>query len=393
MKLQATASLAMNSHRDEILNKLVSFDTISRRSNMALIDYIKGYLAEYNIESKLIKNTDNKKANLIARLGPDKNGGIMLSGHTDVVPVEGQNWSYPPFELTRCHDRFYGRGTTDMKGFLACVLSAIPDFLNRPLSIPVYLAFSYDEEVGCLGVRSLLDFLDTLSQKPDMCIVGEPTEMHPVYGHKGKVALRCNVRGHACHSAYTPMGVNAIEYASKVIQKLSTLGLELSTIEDQRFDPPFSTLQVGTIIGGSALNIVPQDCSFDFEIRHLPTLSVERLLENVKAYVLEELVSEMRQVSEDSSITFEPLTQYPGLLTDTKTSFSSSLSHWCASAAFSTVSFGTEGGLFDQAGIATLVCGPGCMDQGHKADEFITIEQLDKCTSMLRRLSQSIHTK
>lgn len=377
---------AMSKLREIILSKLIAFDTTSRESNLQLIHYIKEYLADYAIDSQIIYNDAKTKANLLARLGPKGNGGIMLSGHTDVVPVDGQNWTFPPFELTQSDGCYYGRGTADMKGFIACVLAGVPDFLNKKLQIPIYLAFSYDEEIGCLGVRGIVDHLVSLTEKPAICIVGEPTQMRPVYGHKGKVAVRCSVHGHACHSAYTPMGVNAIEYAAKVIEKISVLKNELSKIKDDRFDPPFSTMQVGVIEGGAALNIVPQDCHFDFEIRHLPTVSVDNVLNDIDKFAQDELVREMQTVSPASSINFTSLTQYPGLLSDTQSKFALWLSDWANNDAFSTVSFGTEAGLFNQAGVATLVCGPGSMDQGHKADEFIKIEQLDQCTLMLKKL-------
>lgn len=377
---------AMSEQRETILAKLLAFDTTSRESNIALIGFIQSYLAELGIDCQLFFNEEKSKANLLARCGPDGTGGVMLSGHTDVVPVDGQHWTYPPFQLTQDNERCYGRGAADMKGFIACVLAAIPDFVKQPLRMPLHLAFSYDEEVGCLGVRSLVDYLSASPEKPAMCIVGEPTEMHPVYGHKGKVAMRCQVHGHACHSAYAPQGVNAIEYAAKIIQKLTALGKELSVTEDRRFDPPFSTLQVGVIKGGAALNIVPQDCQFDFEIRHLPDMSVNQLISDVNDYAQIELAREMKRVSAGSGISFSTLSQYPGLLTDPQSEFAGWLGQWTNSDAFSTVAFGTEGGLFDRAGIATLICGPGSMEQGHKPDEYVSVEQLNKCSSMLSNL-------
>jgi len=370
----------------ELLENLLAFDTTSRESNLSLIDFIRRYLTELGIESQLFHDDSGKKANLYAHFGPAGNGGVMLSGHTDVVPVDGQQWAFPPFELTEHDGRYYGRGSADMKGFIACVLAAVPDFLAQPLRMPLHLAFSYDEEVGCLGVRSVVDFLKASPEKPALCIIGEPTEMRPVYGHKGKLAMRCQVQGHACHSAYAPRGVNAIEYAARLINKLSALGDALAEKQDARFDPPYSTLQVGTIHGGAALNIVPQDCQFDFEIRHLPEEQVDSVITELQRYADDYLLPHMKQRAESSAITFTPLSRYPGLLTDPQSEFAGWLAEWCGSNEFSTVAFGTEGGLFDEAGVATLVCGPGSMDQGHKADEFVSCDQLQHCLLMLENL-------
>lgn len=374
-----------NSVRD-ILENLLAFDTTSRESNLALIDYIQAHLAERGIVAQRFLSEDGRKANLYARLGPEGDGGVMLSGHTDVVPVDGQPWSVPPFALTEKDKRYYGRGSADMKGFLACVLAAIPLFQAQRLRLPLHLAFSYDEEVGCLGVRSLVSHLKAARDKPAMCIIGEPTDMQPVYGHKGKVAMRCRVRGHACHSAYAPQGVNAISYAARLINRLESLGDALAKMRDVRFDPPYSTLQVGTIRGGAALNIVPQRCEFDFEIRHLPGQPVEDTVSTLRDYAAKELLPAMRDIAQESEISFIPLSQYPGLLTDAQSDFARWLAQWCGSDAFSTVAFGTEGGLFDEAGIATLICGPGSMAQGHKPDEYVAIDQLARCTAMLENL-------
>ncbi|NWK88466.1 acetylornithine deacetylase [Raoultella terrigena] len=376
----------MNSDLKRILATLLAFDTTSRESNLQLINYIDEYLRGFGIATRLFFDEEGKKANLYARFGPQGPGGVMLSGHTDVVPVDGQRWTVPPFELTLRDDLCYGRGSTDMKGFIACVLAAVPDFLSQPLRMPLHLAFSYDEEVGCLGVRSLVDHLKASKDKPALCIIGEPTEMRPVYGHKGKLAMRCTVQGKACHSAYAPHGVNAIEYAAKLITRLGTLGETLAQIRDSRFDPPYSTLQVGVIHGGTALNIVPESCQFDFEIRHLPEVSLEPTLAELHGYAAGELLTSMRAVAPQADITFSPLSRYPGLLSDPQSEFAGWLAQWAQSEAFSTVAFGTEGGLFDEAGVATLICGPGSMDQGHKADEFIALAQLEKCLTMLGNL-------
>ncbi|WP_130835944.1 acetylornithine deacetylase [[Erwinia] mediterraneensis] len=373
----------------KLLEQLVAFDTTSRESNLALIDFVWRYLTDLGVHCELIHNAGRSKANLYARLGPTGNGGVMLSGHSDVVPVDGQAWSVPPFALTERDGKLYGRGTADMKGFIACMLAAVPGFLASPLKQPLHLAISYDEEVGCLGVRTLLDRLAQRPEKPAICLIGEPTELQPVLGHKGKLGMRCEVKGAACHSAYAPHGVNAIEYAAKLIHRLTVTGERLASPEhqDHRFQPPFTTVQTGTIQGGSALNIVPAECTFDFEIRTLPQDDAQHVVDDLSRYAERELLPQMRAVSLDSAIRFYPISGYPGLHTATDSPAAQLIAYLTGSSAFSTVAFGTEGGLFDQAGIPGVICGPGSMAQGHKPDEFITIAQLEACDAMLRRLA------
>ncbi|MEL7979878.1 acetylornithine deacetylase [Vreelandella titanicae] len=372
-----------------LLEKLVAFETVSRASNLNLIEFIRGYLDELGVTSQLVYNDSGSKANLWATIGPADRGGIVLSGHTDVVPVEGQAWTFPPFKLTEHDGKLYGRGSADMKGFLACMLAAVPTFLATPLRTPIHLAFSYDEEVGCLGVRSLLEYIKEQAHPPVACIVGEPTGLKPILGHKGKLAMRCHVHGAACHSAYAPDGVNAIEYASHLIVKLTEMGAELRDKQlDYRFDPPFTTVQTGTISGGNALNIVPTDCCFDWEIRTLPSADGEQICSELKQYACQELEPQMRAVKADTGIHFEPLQAYPGLLLDQSAPLAKFIALLANSSDFSTVAFGTEGGLFHQVGIPAVICGPGSMAQGHKPDEFIAIEQLHRCDAMMRRLAR-----
>lgn len=373
----------------EMLEKLVAFDTTSRESNLALIDFIGGYLTGLGVNYELIHNAERSKANLYARLGPSGKGGIMLSGHSDVVPVDGQNWSVPPFTLTEREGKLYGRGTADMKGFIACILAALPHFLAQPLAQPLHLAISYDEEVGCLGVRTLLDVLSRRAEKPAICLIGEPTELQPVLGHKGKLGMRCEVQGAACHSAYAPQGVNAIEYAAKLIHRLTLTGQRLAAPEhhDARFDPPFTTVQTGLIQGGRALNIVPAECTFDFEVRTLPQDDALEITRDLESYAQRELLPDMHAVSRDAAIRFYPISSYPGLYTCAQSTAARLIAHLTGSEKFSTVAFGTEGGLFHQTGIPSVICGPGSMAQGHKADEFITVEQLNACDALLRRLA------
>ncbi|QXI09679.1 acetylornithine deacetylase [Pseudomonas zeae] len=372
----------------ELLKTLVGFDTTSRESNLQLIEFVRDYLEGFDVPCALIYNDERSKANLFATIGPVDQPGIVLSGHTDVVPVDGQPWTLPPFELTERDGKVFGRGTADMKGYIACVLALVPSLVKTPLRMPVHIALSYDEEVGCLGVRSLLKVLQQRPIKPLLCIIGEPTELKPVLGHKGKLAMRCDVQGHPCHSAYAPLGVNAIEYAAELIGELGRLGQQLRAPEhhDARFDPPYSTVQTGVISGGKALNIVPADCRFDFEIRALPSQDPALVAEALQAYAEREVLPRMRAVSAQSDIRFSALSAYPGLATDAQSQAAELISAFCGSTDFGTVAFGTEGGLFDAVGIPTVVCGPGSMDQGHKPDEFVSLDQLQACNEMLQRM-------
>lgn len=376
----------------DLLERLVAFPTVSRDSNLALIGFIRDYLAGHGVASELFLNAEGTKANLFATLGPSDRGGVVLSGHTDVVPVDGQAWTRDPFRLSESEGRLYGRGTADMKGFIASVLAAVPAFLAQPLRLPVHLAFSYDEEVGCLGVRSLLDALAQRPNRPRLCLIGEPTELRPVLGHKGKLAMRCQVHGAACHSAYAPQGVNAIEYAARLIGHLCEIGEELARPEhhDPRFDPPYSTVQTGLIEGGRALNIVPAECRFDFEVRALPGFDAQQVATRLDRYAQAELVPRMQAVQPGTGIRFEPLGSYPGLATDAASEAAELVALISGSRDFGTVAFGTEGGLFHEAGIPTVVCGPGSMDQGHKPDEFVTLAQLEACDAMLLRLAEHL---
>ncbi|TDF84001.1 acetylornithine deacetylase [Pseudomonas sp. H9] len=377
-----------------LLAKLIGFATVSRDSNLQLIQFVQDYLHELGVSCTLIYNAERSKANLLASIGPAVEGGVVLSGHTDVVPVDGQAWSVEPFALSEQDGKLYGRGTADMKGYLASVLAAVPVFLASPLRRPVHLAFSYDEEVGCLGVRSLLQALPQHVAKPALCLIGEPTELKPVLGHKGKLAMRCHVKGAPCHSAYAPYGVNAIEQAARLMTRLSEIGQRLAAPEhhDQRFDPAFSTVQVGLIEGGTALNIVPQDCRFDFEVRALPAFEPQAVVDELQTYAEQTLLPAMQAVKADTAIRFEPISAYPGLATAPESAAAQWVAQLCGSDAFSTVAFGTEGGLFAQAGIPAVICGPGSMEQGHKPDEFVSVEQMAACDRLMDRLAAALST-
>ncbi|BBH33160.1 acetylornithine deacetylase [Pseudomonas sp. St290] len=372
-----------------LLERLVGFATVSRESNLALIEFVRDYLQGLGVDSELIYNAERTKANLLASIGPAAPGGVVLSGHTDVVPVDGQAWTVEPFYLSEMDGKWFGRGTADMKGYLASVLAAVPMFLASALRRPVHLAFSYDEEVGCLGVHSLLDVLVRRVPPPALCLIGEPTQLQPVLGHKGKLAMRCHIKGAACHSAYAPYGVNAIEQAARLIGRLGEIGAALADplLHDARFDPAYSTVQVGVIQGGTALNIVPADCRFDFEVRALPGFDPQVVAEQLQGYAEQTLLPAMQAVASDTAIRFEALSAYPGLATAPDSAAAQLVARLCGSEAFGTVAFGTEGGLFHQAGVPTVVCGPGSMDQGHKPDEYVSIEQMAACDRLMDRLA------
>ena len=372
----------------EFVEELVRFDTVSRNSNLRLIEFVRDYLADLGIDSYLVPDDSGKKANLFATIGPEGVPGVVISGHTDVVPVDGQDWATDPFEAVEKDGRIYGRGTADMKSFIAVALALAPEMRERGLAVPVHFAFSYDEEIGCVGVRRLLAALGGLKVRPKACIVGEPTEMKVVTAHKGKAAMRCVIRGHACHSAMAPYGVNAVEAAADIIGRLKAMGERLRREGpfDNDFDPPFSTVHTGTIAGGTALNIVPADCRFDFEVRTLPQLSPQRVVEEIQDYASRELAPGMQRVAAESGIGWEHLSGFPGLQTSADAEVAELAKQLTGDNSVSKVSFGTEAGLYQESGIPAVVCGPGSISQAHKPDEFIALDQLAKCEEFFRRL-------
>jgi len=370
-----------------MIRQLVSFNTTSRESNLALIDWVSAYLREHGIESRLTFDDTGKKANLFATIGPPIDGGIVLSGHTDVVPVDGQSWSADPWQVAQSTGRLVGRGVCDMKSFIAVALALVPEMTRRDLARPLHLALSYDEEVGCIGVRRLIADLAHVGFVPGGCIVGEPTGMELVVAHKGKRAYRCRVRGFEAHSALTPRGVNAVEIACEIVAYLR--GMARRFREQGRFDPdydiPFTTVHVGTIKGGTALNIVPRDCEFVFEFRFLPFDDPDLLLSELKAFAAR-FLPEMRAVSADTGIVFEQLSALPGFDTGADSAIAA-LGRCCnQGTAFNKVSFGAEASLFHDAGIPAILCGPGNIAQAHQPDEWVSVEQVARCEAFLRRL-------
>ncbi len=370
----------------DILKSLVGFDTTSFKSNLDLIAYIKNYLNIHKIKSTLVYDSSGKKANLYATIGSSNEGGIMLSGHTDTVPITDQAWTYDPFHLTQKDNKLYGRGTADMKGFLALILSRVPKMISAKLSKPIHLAFSYDEEVGCVGVHRLLDFINSNSIKPVFCIVGEPTSMEVVTGHKGKCGYQVVVRGLACHSGQAPFGVNAVDYAAKLISYIAEIAKEKSIKGpfDYDYEVPYTTLHTGVISGGTILNIVPDSCQFEFEIRHLIEDNPKELINKIKLYAKENLLPNMHKVSSKTDIHFKEKVTYPGLLIDANSEPVRYAKKLVNNEKHKKVIFGSEGGLFqEKLNLPTVVCGPGSINQAHKANEYISIDQLEKGAKFL----------
>ncbi|HEY3917844.1 MAG TPA: acetylornithine deacetylase [Stellaceae bacterium] len=375
----------------EMIGRLVAFDTTSRESNLALIDFVRDYLDRWRVKSELVYDEGRRKANLFATIGPSDQGGVMLSGHSDVVPVDGQDWASEPFKLEPRGDKLYGRGSADMKSFIAVMLAKVPDFLARQLVVPVHLALTYDEEVGCLGVRPLIAALAPRAAKPRLCIIGEPTLMRPVVAHKGSRRLRCHIHGHEAHSSLTHKGVNAIETAAEVIAHIKGIARSKRADGpfDPAFDPPYTTLQTGVVNGGTAVNIVPRECRFDFEMRHLPADEPDTIVDEVKRFAAT-LLPEMQAVSAGAGIAFEETNRVAALAAkdgDEVVQLALALS---GANGTGKVSFATEGGFFQEAGIPTVICGPGSIEQAHKADEFIALDQVRQCEDFIDRLIERV---
>ena len=372
----------------QMIRRLIGFPTVSRDSNLSLIEYVRDYLASLGAESRLTYNDERSKANLFSTLGPRGVPGVMLSGHTDVVPVDGQAWDSDPFELIEKEGRLYGRGTSDMKSFVAIALALAPEFVERGLRTPLHFAFSYDEEIGCIGVGRLIADLAGTGIKPRSCIVGEPTLMRPVIAHKGKKGFRCLVRGYSCHSAYAPSGVNAVEAAAEAIAFLKAMARRHRDHGpyDRGFDVAHTTVHTGVIRGGTALNIVPQECTFDFEFRHLPGDDPDALLAEFTAFIEKQLTPEMRAIHADTGFSIVPLSVLPALNNGPEVEVVALAQELSGNNDIGKVSFGTEGSQFERAGIPTVVCGPGSIEQAHKPNEYVAIDQVAKCEQFMRRL-------
>ena len=377
------------------LQTLVGFDTTSRNSNLNLIEHVRDALRAQGVPVQLIQSPDGAKSNLFATLPAtdgSTQGGIALSGHTDVVPVDGQDWHTDPFALTEVDGKLYGRGTCDMKGFIAAGLALVPEFLAMQRSKPLHFALSYDEEVGCLGAPVMLEQLKLQGQRLDGCIVGEPTSMQPVVAHKGINVWRCTVHGKAAHSSLTPRGSNAIEYAARLICRIRDLAdaFKANGPYDQCFDVPYTTMTTNQIRGGIAVNTIPELCEFAYEFRNLPGIAPDGIQQQVEAYVQQELLPRMRQEFAEARIEFAALAGAPSFDTAETEAISQLVQALTGDREKRKVAYATEAGLFQQAGIPTVVCGPGAIAEAHKANEYVELAQLERCEAFLRKLARSL---
>lgn len=368
----------------ETVKRLIAFDTTSRNSNLELIAYAQNILEAAGGRCRLTFDEDGAKANLFATLGPESGGGFVLSGHTDVVPVDGQEWSSDPFAPEIRDGKLYGRGAADMKGFVGAVLAMAPEIRKDELKQPLHFALSYDEEVGCVGVRGLLDDLKAQSICPKLAIIGEPTEMKVVGAHKAGAVAITTARGREGHSSAPSRGANAVMMAGEFIAVLSEIGEELKEILDEHFDPPYTTLQANMIKGGTAVNVLAREAQIFWEYRALPDSDFQTLIDRVTKRATEEIIPRYRGGAPDAAFETKLKAGYPGLVRDRD----SPAVHLACSVAgcndVHAVSYGTEAGLFQAAGIPAVVCGPGSIGQAHRADEFVALEQLESCERFLR---------
>ena len=373
-----------------ILRDLVAFDTTSAKSNLDLIAYVQRYLASHGLASRLIPDQTGTKANLWATIGPEVDGGLVLSGHTDCVPVVGEIWQSDPFTLTERDGKLYARGSADMKGFVAAALAAVPDLIRLQLDRPVHLALSHDEEIGCIGVRTLLQDLSDRGQKPALCIVGEPTLMQVVTGHKGGRAYRCHFTGHAVHSSLAPHGQNAIESAAELVVYLKSFAAELAAgPSDPDFDLVHSTLSVGIIQGGAAINIVPADAVVTLEFRNLMEVDQQAIFDKIENEVLHRILPQARQQFPGASARFEQIYEYPAHAIDAEAPFVTAMKYIVGRNDHSKVAYGAEAGLFLRAlGLPTILCGPGSISVAHRPDEYVERSQLAAADAMLRHAAR-----
>ncbi len=388
---------------NDMLSKLISFDTTSWKSNLELITFVTEYLQSYGVSSKVFFNAEKTKANLLATIGPEDVPGIILSGHTDVVPVGAQNWSSDPFDMQARDGRLYGRGSCDMKGFIACVLAAVPKFMGAGLKEPLHIALSYDEETGCTGVMSLAEHVGAMKVKPRACIVGEPTNMKVVNSHKGIFHLLTRIYGLAAHSS-TDLGLNTVTHAAKMIIFLSDLAEEMKsrTPMVDGFEPPYTTIHVGRIQGGTAANITPEYCEFEWDFRPIPDqnadlnagldIAQDEVLARFNAYVQDHILPDMtRQDKKSARVETDLLSRVPSLLPQSGSTAENLVLALANQNDVHVVSYGTEAGIFQATGgVPTVVCGPGSILQAHKPDEYIEQSELDSCDEFLGRLRDVI---
>ena len=387
MNVPSAASRAM-------IERLIAFNTVSRDSNLGLIEWVRDYLQGFGAKTRLTHDASGKKANLFATLGDSKKPGLVLSGHTDVVPVDGQNWDTDPFAATERDGRIYARGSADMKGFIGIILAQAPKFLaalnDNRLEAPLHYALSYDEEVGCLGVRGLIADLEEQGIRPAGCVVGEPTSMQPIIAHKGTHRFRCAVHGREAHSSYVTHGVNAIEYAARLVVFIRQLADRLAQLEqrDYGFTVPYSTLSTGLIQGGIAANVVPKDCVFQFDMRTLPQAKPDALYQEIHRYA-ELLAAEMRGIDPNSGIDLQWVSQTVGLAAAESDAIVQWAMQLSRNPTVGKVSYGTEAGLFQKMGVPTVICGPGDIAEAHRPNEFVALDQLAQCESFMDRILET----
>ncbi len=377
------------------LDRLTAIDTTSRNSNLGLIETVRDDLRAQGLDPWLSSNAEGTKANLFCTLPAQDGGtqgGIALSGHTDTVPVDGQNWTSDPFTLTERAGKLYARGSCDMKGFIACALGLVPEFMAMPRAKPLHLALSYDEEVACIGAPVMLADLQQRGVKVDGCIVGEPTSMQPVVAHKGLNAYRCRVHGKAAHSSLTPQGCNAIEHAAQLICAIREMAeaWRANGPFDEFYDVPYSTITTNLIGGGIAMNTIPQLCEFTYEFRNLPVLSPAQIQGRIDSYIQDQMLPRMQREFPGARVEIENLAAAPGLDASEQAAITQLVRALTQDASVRKVAYGTEAGLFQGAGIPTVVCGPGSIEQAHKVDEFVEIDQLQLCEKFLRQVAASL---
>lgn len=376
----------MLNHTLSILRSLISYDTTSRNSNLELIHFVQDYLQSYDIAAHLIHDETGKKANLLATIGHSLSGGIVFSGHTDVVPVDGQAWHTPPFAMTEKEGKLYGRGTADMKGFLAVVLGLVPQWVKHPPARPIHIAFSYDEEVGCIGAHSLVDTIISHGIRPSLAVIGEPTEMKVIHSHKGIYSFLTTVKGHEAHSSAVHKGVSAIMIAAQLIETLAAIQETLRQDTNPMFDPPYSSVQVGVIHGGTAQNIIPGECHFQWEIRVIPGSDIDVITAPFHAKVAK-LLPAMKAIAPQADIVTVSTSHTPALMPNHNPTLEHEVLRAAGSNHMEVVSFGTEAGIFQQGGIPAIICGPGSIMQAHKPDEFIAVEQIEKAMTFVQSLT------
>lgn len=376
----------------DLLDELVAFPTISADSNLDLINFAAEKLETSGTKVRVSPDETDTKANLFATLGPETDGGIVLSGHSDVVPVEGQDWTSDPFQLRHSDGKLFGRGTCDMKGFIAASLAMVQRYATLPLTRPVHFAFTHDEETGCLGARSLVEELRGIGMKPSACIIGEPTLMRIIEGHKGCSEYTVEFSGLAGHGSIPDAGVSAVEYAVRYVNHLMSLRPELISRcpENSPFEPPYTTLQVGRITGGIAHNVIADKCSVDWEMRPVRVSDADFVKSRVRQHVEQDLLPAMRAVHPAADIVTHVVGEIAGLEKMPESEAVKLVSELTGANTTDFVCFGTEAGLFQQIGIPAVVCGPGSIEQAHKPDEFVELDQLDQCLAMLDRLSSKL---